>query len=47
MATDPAIDSSRLDVSDESIQDSLMRLAEFYELTPDTETSTSKKRTLP
>jgi len=43
MATDPAIDSSRLDVSDESIQDSLMRLAEFYELTPDTETSTSKK----
>ena len=32
--------SRQVDVNDESIQDSLMRLAEFYELTPDT-TSTS------
>ncbi|WP_243453046.1 LPS-assembly protein LptD [Psychrobacter coccoides] len=39
--TDPAIDNSRLDVSDESIQESLMRLAEFYELTPDSDTSSS------
>ena len=34
--TDPALDNSALDVSDESIQESLMRLAEFYELKPDT-----------
>ena len=40
MATDPAIDGSRLDFSDESIQKSLQRLAEFYELTPDTDTPT-------
>ncbi|SLJ85168.1 LPS-assembly protein LptD [Psychrobacter sp. DAB_AL43B] len=37
---EPKTDNSKLDVSDESIQDSLMRLAEFYELTPDTDTST-------
>ncbi|MDN3397597.1 LPS assembly protein LptD [Psychrobacter sp. APC 3426] len=29
--------TTKTDVSDESIQDSLMRLAEFYELTPETE----------
>ena len=29
-----------IDVNDESIQDSLMRLAEFYELTPDTDPAT-------
>ncbi|WP_201557878.1 LPS-assembly protein LptD [Psychrobacter sp. 72-O-c] len=40
MATDSSIDSSRLDFSDESIQKSLQRLAEFYELTPDTDTPT-------
>ncbi|WP_407074388.1 LPS assembly protein LptD [Psychrobacter sp. CAL346-MNA-CIBAN-0220] len=40
MASDPALDNSRLDVSDESIQDSLMRLAEFYELTPDSKPNT-------
>ena len=34
MATDPALDNSQLDVSDESIQESLTRLAEFYELKP-------------
>ncbi|WP_320158578.1 LPS assembly protein LptD [Psychrobacter sp. NZS113] len=32
-----AKNTNKLDLSDESIQDSLMRLAEFYELTPDTE----------
>ncbi|WP_442793102.1 LPS-assembly protein LptD [Psychrobacter sp. PL15] len=37
--TKPALDSSRLNVNDESIQDSLMRLAEFYELTPDSDAS--------
>ena len=36
----PVTDTSKLNVNDESIQDSLMRLAEFYELTPDTETPT-------
>ncbi|MGM8898014.1 MULTISPECIES: LPS-assembly protein LptD [unclassified Psychrobacter] len=35
-----AIENSRLDINDESVQDSLMRLAEFYELTPDTDPST-------
>ncbi|MGP5550137.1 LPS-assembly protein LptD [Psychrobacter namhaensis] len=35
---DPLVDRSDLNVNDESIQDSLMRLAEFYELTPDTDT---------
>ncbi|MGM8908740.1 LPS-assembly protein LptD [Psychrobacter sp. 1U1] len=35
-----AIETSRLDINDESVQDSLMRLAEFYELTPDTDPST-------
>ncbi len=35
-----AIDNSRLNLNDESVQDSLMRLAEFYELTPDTDPST-------
>lgn len=30
----------RIDVNDESIQDSLIRLAEFYELTPDTDPAT-------
>ncbi len=34
------LDNSRLDINDESVQDSLMRLAEFYELTPDTDPST-------
>lgn len=33
-------DSGAIDTSDESIQDSLLRLAEFYELTPDTDLST-------
>ena len=42
IATDPALDSSRLDVSDESIQESLMRLAEFYQLKPDSDTSPAK-----
>jgi len=32
--------NGKLDFNDESIQASLMRLAEFYELTPDTDTST-------
>nr|WP_227678910.1 LPS assembly protein LptD [Psychrobacter sp. JCM 18903] len=32
--------TGKVDVSDESIQDSLLRLAEFYELTPDTDAST-------
>jgi len=32
-------DNQQLDISDESIQTSLMRLAEFYELTPETDTS--------
>ncbi|BBI68650.1 hypothetical protein PKHYL_28410 [Psychrobacter sp. KH172YL61] len=32
-------DNRRLDISDESIQDSLVRLAEFYELTPETPVS--------
>ena len=36
----PAVENSRLDINDESVQDSLMRLAEFYELTPDTDLST-------
>ena len=35
-------DSSKLDLNDESIQASLIRLAEFYELTPDTETTTAR-----
>ncbi|WP_227514042.1 LPS assembly protein LptD [Psychrobacter sp. P11G5] len=35
-----AIDNNRLNLNDESVQDSLMRLAEFYELTPDTDPST-------
>jgi len=34
LKTDPALDNSRLNVSDESIQESLSRLAEFYELKP-------------
>jgi LPS-assembly protein len=34
-------DNRKLDINDESIQASLMRLAEFYELTPETDTSTS------
>ena len=33
-ASDPAIDNSRIDVSDQSIQESLTRLAEFYDLKP-------------
>ena len=33
-------DNSRLNMNDESVQDSLVRLAEFYELTPDTEANT-------
>ena len=33
-ASDPAIDNTRIDVSDESIQESLTRLAEFYDLKP-------------
>ncbi|MFT5097386.1 MAG: LPS-assembly protein [Psychrobacter okhotskensis] len=33
-------DNDAIDTSDESIQDSLLRLAEFYELTPDTDLST-------
>lgn len=33
-------DNGKLDLNDESIQASLMRLAEFYELTPDTDAST-------
>ncbi|MDN3453498.1 LPS assembly protein LptD [Psychrobacter sp. APC 3350] len=32
-------DNGKLDINDESIQASLMRLAEFYELAPDTDTS--------
>jgi len=32
-------DNQQLDISDESIQTSLMRLAEFYELMPETDTS--------
>ena len=32
------VDRSKREVGEESIQDSLMRLAEFYELTPDTKT---------
>ncbi|WP_352338115.1 LPS assembly protein LptD [Psychrobacter sp. 16-MNA-CIBAN-0192] len=32
--SDPAIDNSRINVSDESIQESLTRLAEFYALKP-------------
>ncbi len=35
IATSPALDNSRIDVGDESIQESLRRLAEFYELKPD------------
>ena len=31
MATDPAIDNSRLKVSDDNIQDSLQRLAQYYQ----------------
>lgn len=41
ITTDPVLDSSRT-VSDESIQESLMRLAEFYQLKPDSDTSRSK-----
>lgn len=37
---DPVKDQNKQEVSEESIQDSLMRLAEFYELTPETETPT-------
>ena len=33
-------DNGKLDLNDENIQASLMRLAEFYELTPDTDAST-------
>lgn len=40
MASDPAIDNSRLDISAESIQESLQRLAEFYELKPDSKANT-------
>nr|WP_227687323.1 LPS assembly protein LptD [Psychrobacter fjordensis] len=36
-----AKNTNKLDLNDESIQDSLMRLAEFYELTPDTEVPTA------
>lgn len=39
--TDAAPENSRLDVNDERIQDSLKRLAEFYELTPDDKLSVS------
>ncbi|WP_201505183.1 LPS assembly protein LptD [Psychrobacter aestuarii] len=39
IATDPALDNSRLDVSDESIQESLTRLAEFYKLKPKSDTT--------
>ncbi len=36
-ASETTSETNTIDMSDESIQDSLMRLAEFYELTPDTE----------
>ncbi len=35
----PITRSSRLDVDSDNVQDSLVRLAEFYELTPDTDVS--------
>ncbi len=41
-STDAVPDNTLIDVSDETIQDSLMRLAEFYELTPDKTISTSQ-----
>ena len=34
-------DNTRLDLNDDSIQDSLLRLAEFYELTPDKDNTSS------
>ena len=37
--------SRRIDTNDESIQESLKRLAEFYELTPDTNVATSNNTT--
>jgi len=37
-----ATDNGKLDLNDESVQASLMRLAEFYELTPDTDISQVK-----
>ncbi|MGP4714537.1 MULTISPECIES: LPS-assembly protein LptD [unclassified Psychrobacter] len=37
----PKPDNTPIDVSDETIQDSLQRLAEFYELTPDNNDKTS------
>ena len=40
--SDATLNSSRLDVGDESIQKSLMRLAEFYELTPDSNVNADK-----
>ena len=42
VVAEPEMNSSRLDVNDESIQDSLMRLAEFYELTPDSKVNAHK-----
>ncbi|AMT96434.1 MULTISPECIES: LPS-assembly protein LptD [Psychrobacter] len=39
--SDSITDATQSETSEESIQDSLMRLAEFYELTPDTDNSTN------
>ncbi len=41
------VDSERIDVSDESIQQSLLRLAEFYELKPDTKPNTASSEQRP
>ncbi|MDN6308263.1 MAG: LPS assembly protein LptD [Psychrobacter sp.] len=38
---EPSQDTSKLNMSDESVQESLMRLAEFYELTPESEVQVS------
>lgn len=38
--SEPLTDATQRETSEESIQDSLMRLAEFYELTPDTDSNT-------
>ena len=35
VSTDPAIDNARINVSDDSIQDSLSRLSKFYDTRPD------------
>ncbi len=47
MATDPAIDSSRLDVSEESIQESLRRLAEYYKSNPKSDSGSKAVADLP